>query len=207
MRKGVKLLILSFKIIALQLVFLFGIANSANAQDVKKETETKTKLDLLFSEPGVIIKTVDYKMASLPTMTLTSNAETKVRVCKSERVEEYYYIIKIVGKNGTMTAAIEHSDLLKVIDALKTLKAEEKADISSKPDYLENKYITSDGFKVGYIIKNGWYEKGTSTWYLSQGSHCDLGEGMVLRSVEDFEQAIEEAKQKMDELKTISGME
>jgi len=30
---------------------------------------------------------------------------------------------------------------------------------------------------------------------------------MVLRSIEDFEQAIEEAKQKIDELKTITGKE
>ena len=196
-----------FRIIALQLLLLFGMANFAHAQDVKKETETTTKLEAFFSKPGVIIKTVDYKLATLPTMTITSNAETRIRVLKTESGDVYFYLIKIVGKNGSMTAAIEYSDLLNVINALKTLKAEEKADVTSKPDYLENKYVTSDGFKVGYIIKNGWYEKGTSTWYLSQGSLCDLGEGMVLRSVEDFEHAIEEAKQKIEELKTITGKE
>lgn len=207
MRNRIKIQSLFFRIIALQLLLLFGMANFAHAQDVKKETETTTKLEAFFSKPGVIIKTVDYKMASLPTMTITSNAETRIRVLKTESGDVYFYLIKIVGKNGSMTAAIEYSDLLNVINALKTLKAEEKADVTSKPDYLENKYVTSDGFKVGYIIKNGWYEKGTSTWYLSQGIHYDLGEGMVLRSVEDFEQAIEEAKQKIDELKTITGKE
>lgn len=207
MRNRIKMQSLFFRIIALQLLFLFGMANLANAQDVKEETDTKIKLEVLFSKPGVIIKTVDYKMASLLTMNITSKAETKIRVFKSEIRDVYFYLINIVGKNGSVTAAIEYSDLLKVIDALKTLKAEEKADVSSKPDYLENKYVTSDGFKVGYIIKNGWYEKGTSTWYISQGNHCELGEGMILRSVEDFEQAIEEAKQKIDELKTITGKE
>lgn len=193
------------QIIALQLLFLFGMANLVNAQDVKKETETKTKLEDFFSKPGIIIKTVDYKMTSLPTTTISSNAETKIRVFKTESGDVYFYIIKIVGKNGSMTAAIEYSDLLQVINALKTMKAEEKSDVSSKPDYLENKFVTSDGFKVGYIIKNGWYEKGTSTWYLSQGSHCDLGDGMALRSIEDFEQGIEEAEQKIAELRTTTG--
>ena len=66
------------------------------------------------------------------------------------------------GQYSTNTASIEYSDLLEVIKALKTLQSEEPKDVASNPDYLENKFITVDGFEVGYFV-----DKGKSTWYLN----------------------------------------
>ena len=56
------------------------------------------------------------------------------------------------GQYSTNTASIEYSDLLEVIKALKTLQSEEPKDVASNPDYLENKFITVDGFQVGYFV-------------------------------------------------------
>ena len=195
-----------YRIIALQLLFLFGVADVTNAQELIDDNETKTKYELSSSKPGVVLKTIDYKMASLNSDILR-DAKTKISVLKSEsegvEVSAYFYLITIVGKNSSRIAAIEYSDLLRLLDAIKKLKEEEDTDVTSKPDYLENKYITSDNFKVGYIIKNGMYDKGKSTWYISQGRFYDLDEGMILRSINDFEQSLENAKKKIDELKTI----
>lgn len=33
-----------------------------------------------------------------------------------------------------------------------TLKAEVEKDIAANPDYLENKFVTVDGFQVGYYV-------------------------------------------------------
>jgi len=60
---------------------------------------------------------------------------------------------------------------------------------------LENKFITTDGFQIGYYVS-----KGKSTWYIrleKYGSDNTL----FFNSVLGIEQSMENAKTKIDELK------
>ena len=57
---------------------------------------------------------------------------------------------------------IEYSDLVEINKALKKIVADVDADVVANPDYLENKFITVDGFELGYYIfqsKVSWYMK------------------------------------------------
>jgi hypothetical protein len=65
------------------------------------------------------------------------------------------------GKYSNTTASIEYTDLIEVLKALKALQNEVNNDILANPDYLENKFVTVDGFQVGYYI-----DKGTVHWYV-----------------------------------------
>lgn len=194
---------LIFRIVVLNLLFFCYCCNVANAQEDNLESKERlSKIELFQSKKGVIIKSIDYNLPPITTMYTLTSSETKIRVLKTEDDEKYFYQIKIEGKSGSSTASIEYQDLLELIKAIKTLKAEENADVSRKNDYLENKFITSDGFQVGYRIKNGRFETGKSTWYMGQG--VLLYNEATLKSVDDFEQALENAKMKIDELKALT---
>jgi len=181
------------RIAAFQILFVFGITSIVIAQDAKKENESKTKMEMFSSKTGVITKFTDFQLPNLSA--LYTSAETRIRVLKSGNNNVYFYQIEKEGKYNSTTASIEYSDLLEVIKALKTLKSEVDSDIQSNPDYLENKFITTDGFQIGYYVS-----KGKSTWYIrleKYGSDNTL----FFNSVVGIEQSMENAKTKIDELK------
>ena len=73
----------------------------------------------------------------------------------------YFYQIEKQGQYGDKVASIEYSDLIEKLKAFTALKGQVDNDISTNPDYLENKFITVDGFQVGYYVS-----KGKLTWYI-----------------------------------------
>lgn len=164
------------------------------AQDVKKETETvKTKMDVFASKTGTITKFIDTKLPALKTS--FSSAETRIRKISNGTSTAFFYQIVKDGKYSNSTASIEYSDLLEVLKALKVLNADVTTDRATAPDYLENKFVTVDGFQVGYYVdgaKVGWFVKlekyGTdNTLFIDNG--------------DTIESAFTDAKNKIDELK------
>lgn len=138
------------------LTFLLGSA-SLFAQDTKKEAESlKTKMDVFSSKTGTITRFSDSDLPSL--ITLYDEAETKIRKVTSGTNSAYFYQITKAGKYSNSTASIEYSDLLEVLKALTVLQSEVEKDIASNPDYLENKFVTVDGFQVGYYVSAGKVE-------------------------------------------------
>ena len=47
------------------------------------------------------------------------------------------------------------------IHKLAKLVAEADTDCSANPDYLENRFVTNDGFEIGYYVS-----KGKASWYM-----------------------------------------
>ncbi len=165
------------------------------AQESKKEPEAaKTKMDVFISKTGAITKFIDYNLGNLKTS--YGKPETRIRKISSGGVAfTYFYQIVKDGQYSKAIASIEYSDLLEVIKALKTLKTDVEKDIILKPDYLENKFVTVDGFQVGYYIS-----KGKSTWYLKlerYGSDNTL----YFDDVSSIETAFNDAKAKIEEMK------
>lgn len=167
------------------------------SQEVKKDAKTfETKMDRFSSRTGVITKFIDTNLPNLKTA-YGGSAETRIRKLDDGSDSRYFYQISKSGQYSTNTASIEYSDLLEVIKALKTLKAEEAKDIASNPDYLENKFTTVDGFQVGYYI-----DKGKSTWYLKLEKFGSDNNTIFMKEGSNaIETAFNEAKAKMDELK------
>lgn len=178
----------------LTVLMLLG-AMSLNAQDAKKEAETvKTKMDVFASKTGTIIKFTDYKLPGLKS-TYGSLSETRIRKINSGLVATYFFQIEKEGKYSSSTASIEYSDLLEVIKALQTLKMESEKDVASNPDYLENKFVTVDGFQVGYYVTQG-----KSSWYLKLDKYSS-DNTLFIDNVDAIEIAFNGAKAKIDELK------
>lgn len=79
--------------------------------------------------------------------------------------------------------------------ALSILKESVNSDVSSNPDYLENKFITVDGFQVGYYVS-----KGKAKWYAvleKYGSDNTI----YFDDVNMFENICIEAKTKIEDLR------
>ncbi|NNT71674.1 hypothetical protein HKT18_05530 [Flavobacterium sp. IMCC34852] len=181
------------KIITILLIALLT-SISSYAQDVKKEIEKeKTKMDVFASKTGTIIKFTDYNLNRIKTSYASS--EARIRKISSGTSSTYFFQIVKSGQYSNSTASIEYSDLLEVIKALSSLKNEVEKDITANPDYLENKFTTVDGFKVGYLIS-----KGKVTWYI-QLEKYGSDNTLFIDKVETIEASFEEAKNKMEELK------
>lgn len=164
------------------------------AQDVKKEAESlKTKMDVFSSKTGTITKFTDTKLPNLKTS--FGVVETKIRKIFNGANSAFFYQITKEGKYSNSTASIEYNDLLEVIKALKALQPEVEKDILSNPDYLENKFVTVDGFQVGYYVSSK-----KASWYIKlekYGSENTL----FIDNGNIIETSFVDAKNKVDELK------
>jgi hypothetical protein len=169
-------------------------STSLYAQDAKKEAEkTATKMDLFSSKTGTITKFIDTKLPNLKTS--YGGAETRIRKISNGITSAYFYQIEKEGKYGSSTASIEYNDLLEVLKALKALKPEVEKDVASKPDYLENKFVTVDGFQVGYYVSGS-----KATWYIKLEKYGS-DNTLFIDNGDTIETAFTEAKNKIDELK------
>lgn len=163
-------------------------------QDVKKEAETiKTKMDVFASKTGSITKFVDSKLPNLKAS--FGSAETRIRKITNGTSSAFFYQIVKEGKYSNSTASIEYSDLIEVLKALKALKAEVTNDVSASPDYMENKFVTVDGFQIGYYVSGG-----KASWYIKLEKYGS-DNTLFIDNGETIETAFTEAKNKIDELK------
>lgn len=141
------------------LIIILSITSTYIYCQDKSET-FKTKTDIFLSKTGSIIRYVDYSTESLQTK--YNNCETRVRkLSNSSSTTLYVYQIVSESKYGPKIASIEYSDLIEIIKALEILKSNATKDLSS-PNYIENKFITNDGFQIGYYVKNSevnWFIK------------------------------------------------
>ncbi len=163
-------------------------------QDVKKEAENvKTKMDVFASKTGSITKFVDTK---LPNLKATyGSAQTRIRKITNGTTSAFFYQIEKEGKYSSNTASIEYSDLTEILKALKVLKTDVANDVSANPDYMENKFVTVDGFQVGYFISGG-----KASWYIKLEKYGS-DNTLFIDNGDTIETAFTDAKNKIDELK------
>ncbi|ABQ06706.1 hypothetical protein [Flavobacterium johnsoniae] len=180
----------------LRLFIFFTLLSCSDiiSQETKNNSENvKTKMDVFNSKTGIITKYIDTKLSSLKTS--YGNAESKIRKVVSGSISAYFYQISKQGKYGESTASIEYTDLIEVIKALKILQPEMEKDIALNPDYLENKFVTADGFEVGYYVSSG-----KANWYIKLEKHGS-DNTLFLNNGNLIEISFTEARSKIDELK------
>jgi hypothetical protein len=175
------------------LLILFCLPMIGFGQNKDEENKKLTKMDLFTSKTGSIIKYIDYSLTDIKGN--YSNGEARVRKIISGESIGYFFQISKTGKYSTKTASIEYSDLIEVIRAINTLKENSSSDIMSEGDYLENKFVTDDGFQIGYYVKN---EK--AIWYITLEKYGS-DNNIFIRDLNEVESSFIEAKNKIDILK------
>ena len=110
---------------------------------------------------------IDYPISTIVIQTDHSHVNTFVRRVDVGNETQYYYVFKFVSKDthasiqSSFVTMISYEDLVKIIHALKLLRVKEEDDNKlelAKVDYIENKYVTESGFKIGYCINNAKLE-------------------------------------------------
>ena len=111
-----------------------------------------TKMQRFMSKTGKIIKFIDHNLPDIPTR--YSSIESKIRTIEVSGERENFFQIEKKAEYGKKVASIAEEDLIELIKALNKLKQMVATDIQSDPDYLENKFVTEDGFQVGYYVSH-----------------------------------------------------
>lgn len=150
-----------------------------------------TKMKRFVSKTGVIIKQTEYNLPNISA--ILNTVRSKVITVESGGEKKYFFMIFIeMGEYDDLTTMIAEEDITELIKALKSLKQSVTADVKSSPDYLVNKFVTEEGFQVGYRVSE---EK--ITWFIV----LENSNRIFLRNVDIIENALTTALEKIDTLK------
>lgn len=171
------------------------------AQTSTSGTDKKmTKFEEFTSKTGSIIKYVDYKMPVFSTGFFGAGTVCGIRVVIGSIKNEYFYRIEKPESNSSIgyTAMIEYSDLINVNKALTKLNSEVQVDCVENPDYEENKFVTDDGFKIGYYISEG-----KANWFMYLERYGNSA--IFIQNAESVITNFTNAQKKIEELKIKYG--
>ena len=109
----------------------------------------------------------DYPLSTNANQTNRSQINIFVRRVDVGDETQYYFVLKDISIDtrtsilSSFVSMISTEDLEKINNALKILLVKEENDRKlgiTEIDYVENKYVTENGFKIGYCIDNGKLE-------------------------------------------------
>jgi hypothetical protein len=170
---------------------LLIVCSLLGAQDTSP-SQQQSSYDRFLSRSGTMMRYRDYVMPELRgTYGLYEN---RIRVLTAGSETNTFYQITLTGKYSSVTGSIDYDDISEVLKAMESLLQAFTSDVSLKPDYLENKFITKDEVAIGYYIStkgNAWYivldrNKSDSTAFFKDG--------------QTIKTALEEAKKRMEAL-------
>lgn len=181
-------------LIVLMLVIPFLCYSQSN-----EESKKLTKFEEFSSKTGSITKFVDTTMPNIP-QSFMGSLEAGVRTIIGSQNNAYFYRIEEAetSRSTSHIAMIEYSDLVEINKALNKLLSEVDSDIQSNPDYLENKFVTEDGFQVGYYVS-----KGKASWYMKLERYSSST--VFVKNAEVVTSALKDAQSKIEELKNKYG--
>lgn len=188
---------------ALLLIVMMGISIiSCSQEKVSLDTEPKkgetkptdeSKLEQFTSKSGEIIRYIDHRLPS-PKLHYQS-ATAAVRTIHVGDKTGYFLIIESEDKYRTSRAAIAHEDLLEVIKALAIIKEQAPKDVELAPDYLENRFVSEDGFMVGYYVS-----KSELSWFMKL-ERVGSGSTIFPRDEAEISNLFQQANEKINALK------
>jgi len=141
------------------LLSMLMLSGYFRAQDFQIPKYRQSKYDMISSKTGVATK---YMYVKLPLLRAKDIIVVTARphIIKITQGNEIAYYYRLEAAH--IATYVEYSDLLEAVKALNALKEAVAKDLANKPDYLENEFVTSDGFAIGYYIA-----KEKVTWYIS----------------------------------------
>lgn len=184
--------ILLFMLLSMFCLTSFGQTNNEAAKKL-------TKFEEFTSKTGRITKFVDVNMPRI-SESFFGSLVTGIRTIMGSDRNAYFYRIEEpeTDRRVAHIAMIEYSDLVEVNKALAKLVGEVDADCNANPDYLENKFVTDDGFEVGYYVS-----KGKANWYLKLERY--ESSTVFVKNAEELTSNFTAAQKKIEELRVQYG--
>ena len=170
---------------------LFWISVMTFGQDTNAPRE-QTSYDRFVSRSGAIIRFQDYSLPELKGNYGTY--ENRVRVLSVASETTVYYQIVNPTKYSSIVGSISKADIVETMKAVESLLQTFQVDVASKPDYIENKFVTNDGVAIGYYVSS----KGGS-WFINLDKYKS-DSTIFLRDGQQLKILLESAKARMDAL-------
>lgn len=180
-------------VIIMMMALMMPVVSNAQNDAAKK----LTKFEQITSKTRRISKFVDVKMPSIPESFMGS-LSASIRTVMGEQNNSYFYRIEDPETNRSVAhiAMIEYSDLVEINKALAKLVAEVDADCTANPDYLENRFVSNDGFEIGYYVS-----KGKANWYMKLERYSSST--VFVKNAESLTTNFQDAQKKIEELKVV----
>lgn len=179
----------------LAIALIFPLASSAQQKQYHKCSDRMTKYETLASQAtSTMMKIVDTERNRL--LVSSDALETSIRTVNFG-MEYYYFRLEqkaTSSEHGDM-AMIEYGDVVDINNAIETMLHDYKFDKAARQDYIENKYITEDGFEVGYVIS-----KNDSYWFVKLNWHSN--NIITMNTKDNLVKVFKNAQIKMEALQT-----
>ena len=161
------------------------------AQDEK----SISKFERFISETGSLTRVEHFNLPDI--VAYSEKLKNKVIVIHSLDEKAYFYQISKSGKYKDKKATITKDDLSEIIRALLSL-IKESENIKTESDYMESKFTTEDGFRVGFAISNGGI-----TWFITLEKYGS-DSSVLFKNYNQLSLSLHTAKKKIDELRSNS---
>lgn len=181
-------------VLFISLVLTLGImaqSETTNQENSDISVKKDTKYEKFFSNYGSFLRFAEYKLPKFDFQKDWIN-ETSIREFIDVNTGKKSYFLRIRSGYPRQTESIAYEDLIKVIDAIKQLKAK-FADDSQIGNYMEFRFTTEDGMQIGY-----YYSDNKPTWFMSV-----KGDTRYFKKDFDFEKAFVNAKTEIERLMAI----
>lgn len=152
-------------------MLLLSLSMSVYAQKGQvSEKRITTKYEEFISQSGTFIKFTDILLPPIDQYH-TDGISGVVRTVWGQDKNYYFLILTKSSLFEGPRAMIEYSDLLELNKAFVKLLGEVDEDVKLRTeyDYLENKYVTNDNFKLGYYI-----EKKKAKWFVQFDPYLEV---------------------------------
>ena len=179
-----------FNYLILMFISLFLFTNNLYAQ-VKDEL---SRIDRILSETGKIIRYNDYYLPGIKGTYGMGKLEMKVRVVNTGSSQNNNFVVlSRETKYSKAIGSISEDELIEILDALATL-SEIVVTETNTANYTENKYISKDGFQIGYYLN----KKGKAQWFVTLEKYAS-GKTFFLKNSEDIKEGFLAAQNKLKE--------
>lgn len=188
-----KTIVLKHSIFLMLLILPMNI----NAQKVGEKRIT-TKYEEFISQSGTFVKFTDIVLPQT-NLNYTDDISGLVRTFWGQTRNHYYVILTKSNYPVTYRAMIEYSDLLELNKAFARLLSEVDEDVNLRTeyDYLKNKYVTNDNFKLGYYI-----EKKKAKWFVKFDPKTDT---FKISYQEDLYKLLKKAQDRIEKIMAREG--
>ena len=162
------------------------------------QEKSLSKMDKFLESSGNILRLENYSIEGL--MSAREDfIEAKIRRATSGNESQYFLLLsnESGGKySKTRIASIAEEDLNKLLSSMNTLKQQAKSE-PGNISYVENKFITDDGFQVGYFTQED--DKITILWFITLERYGDAT--FLFRDSTGLEATFNEAQAKIKEVR------
>lgn len=159
----------------------------------QEKKDTNSKMQDFVSKTGTILKFENYNLQDIKLS--YGVAESKIRKIIAGNEAEYFLQISKSGKYDSKTASIAYEDIIEIQKALKTLIEQSLIDVNTTSDYLENKFVTDDGFQIGYYVSTGKIK-----WYVKLEKYGSDNTAFI-KDYQTIEEVFQLGKEKIEKLK------